>query len=452
MMNFVLAIIAFNLFLYRKAVTFGLVVDDWSHYQNIKNGLFKKDGPWWVHISRRLYGGGTFGLDVARDHLVTLILHIVNCLMIFGAFGSNAVSFMAALLYAAHPANHQTAVWLNGRRYAINVFLVLAMLLIGPAGLILWPLTGILQESAILAPIIFGPWGCLLIPCACFVLRKHMRQKYLDRLEKILSPDVRNWSVKRLIVVVKCYGFYVRRMLFPGRTLFVYPQLNSWGNTIEGNKDAYAFNFDFWQGVAFLGGSVIGIAFAGEYRWMALFAMLGTLQWCAFFPGVQTLADRYIALPNVFVMFFVAHLPAPIALALLGYYVANLTVTLRMYRDLDALWDYHTYFYPENVVLRHGQALQLFQRGDVLGAWEATRKGLEKNPNDFRMLYNAALCCHMMGDNNMAKSYIDRASENLYIGQEKDLMQAIENFREKTAPPKKKPSNGRRPFYMGVKR
>lgn len=111
-------LIIFNILIYYRTLSYGLVIDDIEWYGHVKRGHLKKLP---LH---RLYGAASISTNTTIDHATTLSLHIITCVLI--AFVSNPV---AALLFAAHPANHQTAVWLTGRRYALINILVLTTML-----------------------------------------------------------------------------------------------------------------------------------------------------------------------------------------------------------------------------------------------------------------------------------------------------------------------------------
>lgn len=461
-----LAIIALVYVAYRRTVDFGLIVDDHRHALMVKEGLFKGFNLFET-IRRRLYGVGTLAINgninTKHEHALSIAIHALICVLIYKSFGSSQVSFLASLLYAINPANNQTSIWLNGRRYAINTVLVLLMLWAGPVGLVLYPLTAFLQVSAFFAPIMYGPLSIIALGVFWLISGKDIQEKVKMRKDMIFNSDHRDFAPKKLIVITKIYGLYCLRMVLPGRTMMIYPNLFYWGMTSEGNKDAYALNKDFAVGVISVVLTVLGGIMLAPTKlfWPYVFMVLATAQNCGIITVTQQLADRYISLPNAFMMFFVSYFlntylqafAIPVITLLLGYYWANLKISMLMYPNLNAFWDYHLFFNPANPKCREFKATALLKRNDPLGAWEVIKEGLKYNPTDFKMNLLAASCMKVMDDKKavlmylkLAKQYCYIGFDHIYKGFEKDIfgfdleteMQAIRNKESKFKPEQRK--------------
>jgi len=61
-----------------------------------------------------------FGLNPQGYHLVNLILHIINTLLVFALFkhiaGKNVIPFISALLFALHPMHVESVAWISERK------------------------------------------------------------------------------------------------------------------------------------------------------------------------------------------------------------------------------------------------------------------------------------------------------------------------------------------------
>lgn len=165
-MQFYLCIITLNILVYWRTVFYGLVIDDIEWYAHWDDQWRRTDvgrgysgSRWWfLHphtILNSLYGAATFYSFNRRwrsyriDHMLTLSLHIITALLL------SHISFVAALLWSIHPCNHQTSIWLTGRRYSIINILFLTMLITHTIWLLI-PLTifvGIHYSTAIRARI-----------------------------------------------------------------------------------------------------------------------------------------------------------------------------------------------------------------------------------------------------------------------------------------------------------
>jgi hypothetical protein len=115
------ALVIFNILLYWRTISYGYVIDDIDWQRIIRPCLSNKDITPPNRIMYAIYG--SLPIPVYLDHAITLTLHIITVLLI------SAISPIAALLFSAHPCNHQTAVWLNGRRYSVLNITFLAILI-----------------------------------------------------------------------------------------------------------------------------------------------------------------------------------------------------------------------------------------------------------------------------------------------------------------------------------
>lgn len=421
---------------YWRTFKLGLICDDvyWKS-RNCKNKGFLIY-PFLMQIKQRLYSGGTFAYvkddkcewSVYYDHVFQTILHLIVCVGIYFTFGTNMVSFFAAMLYAVNPANHQTAIWINGRRYALNIIIMLAMISLGVYGIILYPLTVFLNVNTFFVPLVYGWFGVLAIPAFLLIGWKEIIGKIKSRHARmsVLSDHRRYIMPYHLIVVLKLYGMYFFKMIFPGRVMFSYPHFHYWGITLDGRKQAWSFNKHFYIGLLALALTVCGLFyFKGQMFWFFLVMCLSVLQWSGIIPVTQVFTDRYISLANVFMMFFISYLLLNSSLGillLLGLffsYLTNLNTVFRLYENLDSFYEYHMFYDKGNVMAsEYWGAEYLFQRKDPLGAWEIVKKGLVIHPKDMKLNMLAAQCMEVLGDKKMVIFYLKIAKDNCYIGQE----------------------------------
>lgn len=433
------------LLVYRKTFKFDFCIDDENFIKRKR-----RDKSWdlkdrsFVGVLRfikyHLYGAGTFGDKPRVEHIFQTSLHALACVLIYYAFGSNIISFWTAILYALNPINNQTSIWLNGKRYLINIIIVMVMMILGPIGILLFPLTAFFQVNAIFAPVIYGlsSWYLVLfIPVFLLICGKEIREKIKFRKSMLHNDDMKNFRIRKLIPITKVFGFYMIKMVFPEQTLMWYPELFFWGMTEKGNKDAYAINTEFLKGVIVMLLAGAGAFYFKDDIWLYLFMILSVLQWCGFITVTQLLTDRYVSLSNVFMMYFLAKLTIQssgsygpiIIMCICTYYYQRLQITMKMYKDITSFYDYQIYFYPNNPRPYEFKADRLIVvNQDILGAWQVVKAGLELCPDDMKLNLLAAICMHHMGDKPSVLMYIKRAKNNPYIGQDflvKDYMLKI---------------------------
>lgn len=449
-----LFIIGLNLLVYAKTCGMYMIVDDMAHSKSIQDGFFNQKKIL-SKIRSRLYGCGTFARkipckepqcdekcghcsgkgyvwswSIAWDHAFTVALHTLASVLIYFAFGANQISFLASLLYSVNPINNQTAIWLNGRRYLICVILTLLMLF-KPFGILAYLFMPLFQVTAIFAPILYG-WQYAILPLiVAFFMRDKIAKVIRKRFENIKVKDRIEIHPRRLIMVVKYYGSYFFRMILPGNTMMIYPgDYYKWGQSTEGNKQAYAINWSFYKGIlalAVTGALPFVLPQSMFYMW--LFMVLSTLQWCAIIPVTQDLSDRYTSIPTIFMMYFIAYLLPPVAvLILIAVYITQLHITMRMYGNMHDYWRYQEFFAQHLTWPRAFKINYLIKKSDINAAWVEVKEGLRHNPRDYTFLKMGAVLSHGCGDLNSARSFITAASQNIPFGYEQKAKEDLENL------------------------
>lgn len=444
-MTHILIIITVYLIIYFPTLKFKYITDDEEMICRIKEGFFKNRGII-DFIKLRLYGAGTFGLNSEVDHAFTILINMVIGVLIYIAFGSSDISFWAAILYAFNPINHSTSIWLNGRRYAINIILTLGMLLLSnkfgfegrSLAMILYLSSGLFHMTAILTPILFGPGFILAIVGCGLIFERQIRGVIGSRMDQIAECDMKHFTPKSFIIVIKSYGFYFWRMLIPGVCALIYPDLFYWGKNIGGNLNAYKINRCFFKGVfAFVLCFLACFFIPHDDVYWAIFTILGILQWCNFIPVLQTLADRYISAVCPFMMFFLSyflHMTGifyiPFVIIFLIYYYFSLSTVMRMYQNIETFYEYQIDYFPQIPVPALAYIECLMLTGKMDKALAIIRNGLMENPKDFEFLRFGALFSLFKQDYDHGIVFINEAEKNLYIGQEIEQRNVLENLRK----------------------
>ena len=293
----------------------------------------------------------------------------------------------------------------------------------------LWPvfylITPFFQVNALLTPILLNPLYILALPLALFLGRKKIihwfkKRRFLNYPEgerKTLRPE-------KIIIFVKTIGYYFWLCLIPRRILFYRDFLFTFGLTKEGNKEAYRMNSSFWVGVTTL--ILIGFLIVKLWETPVSFGVGGwlllSLQWGNILTYTMTQADRYMSLPNVFLMVALGwiltfcHPDYFIALAII--YVVCLFDGMEMYKDLDSFYAYHIYHDPKGIPCRTFKARAEVENKDFTAAFETCKPGLHHNPNDFNMFLIMSLCCAHLRAAEQSIALLKKAEENMYLGQE----------------------------------
>src|SRR3990167_10419924 len=276
------------------------------------------------------------------EHLVTLLIHTAICVSIYFAFGSDWVSFVAALLYSTNPVNNQGTIWPAGRGCALpilSLMLAVALPILSPIFLLFctWYTIGF---HGILGLIVTPAW--YLLAMAPFFWLWHGRKftkaiKFKSATESFTRD--KTYDLSKVTIAIKTYGFYLTFCITAFRITFYHNFLQSlsgsWAARWSSIWDRY-----FWIGlIGIIGTAVYSIFYWGPLA-QALVAYLVTQAfYCNIYRANQEIAERFVALPNVFLMYALAQIITGIpgssqAIAVfLAFYATRTFYTLTMYKD-----------------------------------------------------------------------------------------------------------------------
>jgi tetratricopeptide (TPR) repeat protein len=143
-----LVLVAGTLWLYRPAEQYGFINFDDPDYVTanipVQHGLAWKNLGWaftttaagnWHPLTwlSHMLDYQVYGLNPAGHHLTSIFLHAVNVLLLFlilhAATGYLGRSFFVAAMFAAHPLNVQSVVWIAERKNLLSTFFLLLTLI-----------------------------------------------------------------------------------------------------------------------------------------------------------------------------------------------------------------------------------------------------------------------------------------------------------------------------------
>ena len=446
-------IVVVNLALYLKTLRFKFVSDDFSCW---KNPPVAKN-PWhklWLQISgqMKIYAKSVrfavankkLYMAIVRceeiEHLLALFLHIAICISIYFAFGASWVSFIAAMLYSVNPVNNQGTIWPSGRGYVfpiLGVLLAMALPLASP----LFLFCGTWYTAGFLAPLaLIGSTKWYILASMPIIWYLHSRKftkavKNKQAMEnfdedKIVHP-------KKLILGVKSFGFYLFLCIIPFRITFYHNFLQSSAGSMKHKN--YTLCRYFWLGLTAI---ATWVYFAMTAPWnpllwatLAFFITIGPF--CNIVRANQEIAERFAALPNVFLMYALAQVIAiypAIFAAFLAFYATRTFYTLTMYKD--------EYFITEVAVIEDPHAwwawhCRAMKRWDTQSYKEALILWVMAkliSPNEFKVLINIATCLRLLKNDAEADQYLALAEANIVPGQEENARQFISDHRKGKLP------------------
>ena len=450
-MDSIFWIIIVNFALYFRTLRFKFVSDDFAVYKKppvFKNRFHKR---WLQFIGAAKLTGRSILFRKGKiqviqteeqEHLIAILIHALVCCMIYVAFGSSQISFIAALLYSTNPVNNQGTIWPGGRGYVLPILCILVSLA--------WPWASIVALAfcswftvGFLAPLcLLGSPKWYLIGVMVLVWAIHAR-KFITAVKskagsESFAEDRLSFHPKKFVLAIKTFGFYTALCIFPFRITFYHNFLQSAAGSLK-NKAYTPWDKYFWIGVAVLSGIV---AYWINVPWntlsWALFAWVITIApFCNFVRANQEIAERFAALPNVFLMYAFAQVihsfPVLIS-AVIAFYATRAYYTIQMYRD--------EYFITECAVIEDPHAwwawhCRAMKRWDTQSYKEALILWVMArmiSPREFKVLMNIATCLRLLKNNKEADVFLKMAEENIVAGQEKDSMQFINDHKNGKLP------------------
>ncbi len=401
-------------------------------------------------------------------HLCSLIIHLANCLLVYYAFGYNRVSFLAALLFAVHPAGAQASVWLSGRPYSIAANCVLAMYAFKFMAPVSYWFALSWSLSAGLAPLIFlfSPWWwlCFLIPVMA-IFKGKLLYKQIKNKADLTPTRTKKFTLRRIVLYFKTLGYYTCLCIFPVRLGIYHNYLYTYGLTEQETRD--------WEkpDIYFLVGLGLIYVLVTNLLWNFTPAVFGLLwfvvfisQWCNFPITIQqAVAERYTYLPLVGLMFAIANmimnLPDPVwrgivFTAFFVYYSGRLMIHLQSFRDIYFQVDHNLLNFPDCYAVWTWKGQVERVRGSFFTALEAWFRGWKLRKHDFRLCNNIAIMLANLGKFAEAEDFLLLASQNLPEDMKDQALNHINLIRaeinvhkEKLNPQVNRPH---RPFYRGV--
>ena len=389
-MIYFLLITAWCLFLWVTTRNYTPVVDDivlWSK-------------PTARQLVSRLYGAHAVN-NLAGDRAISVGLHwIMSCLVAL------AINPVAGLMFCVHPTTLQVAVWLNGKRFAVAGILAM-MAFASPFALALLPLILLFQPIGIPAFLFvfkhnISFWYVFIgIPFIPFCIR-HIISRIKSRDKDNVNTELQLFRVKKVIFAVKSLWVYFRQSVLPDKNVMYYNDYYGVGISSEGKKQMYALDFAFWAGMV----AMVFIAFHVKQGWWLW--LLFAVQWFNFVTITQTFADRYMYIALVGACWYLSG--TPIAIALIGFYMARSIENLRQYDGLINFLKYNIEKSPKN------PSASYFLSGIWLGdgrfdadALVTAKDAIVNTPNSClsNMIY--ARCLYKFNNKKAAVEYMEKA-------------------------------------------
>lgn len=413
-------IVLFNLLFFHRTLSYGYVSDDIPvsvHKEPIPKNFLHRI---WIQFRGQRY------MNARESHWITLTIHILNCVLIYIAFGKNLPSLTAALFFSVNPINTQGgSIWISGKPYSSATLCVLGMYAlpyVAPLGYIV---ASFFSGNALLTPLPFlltRFWFLALLPALCFgIFYKVISKKW--NLKFSTNTEMRAIAWRKFIPYFKTFGYYFRICCFPYKLGLYHTFIWGLGVNKEYNKKCYRINRDFWIGLIIWMASLLHIIFVRDMVSFGLmWFMVNISMFCNFITIQQQIAERFVYLPNVGLMlamsFLCLKLPPPISYYFLSLILAYFITRLWYYREsyINDYWqvEYNIIEQKDSHYAWFSRGIKKFFHGDFPGALMDFAEARNQEKNDFKQNINMAVMFLALGDFPHCEEHLKYAEETLY--------------------------------------
>lgn len=430
----IIIILAVNVILYAKTLRLGYVCDDIPTHQNPP----KMNNKWHKYFCWII---GSYKHNTYLDHFLTLIIHALVGCFIYTAFGSNHVSFIAALLFSANPANNQGSVWISGRGYSLpSLMLLISITMPILTPFLFWGM-GYFNIGYVAPLTIIGSNKAYLLGIMPFVWwywYKNFKYNVIFKMTHEGADEDKKIHFNKVILAIKTVGFYLFFCLIPFKLTF----FHSFAQACAGNDIMKARAYTIKDKFFWIGLGAIGIfIYLCTKGWSIttyglLWFFISIAPFSNFRRIQQEIAERYVYLPNIGLMLALASLIStyPVIIAIfLTLYITRLAVLYNLYKDDYWLVETSTY---EDQTAWYAWHMRGFKRWDNQSYREAlTMWVMAKllDPKEFKVLMNIAIVLKLLKKHDEAEAYLKEAEKNIIPGQEKEAKELIANFRKGSA-------------------
>ena len=409
-----------NLIVYYRTLFYGYVGDDLERSQRTEPVFKNWRHRWWIQFI------GLRHTNSMVAHFITLWTHTICCALIYLALGCNNVSFLTALLFSINPINIQGSVWISGRNYVTSTILTLLMFIHPLVSIIPYYFTSFFAVNAWFAPLAFlwtPYWYLSLMIPLVFFFTKHNKSTLKRKLwetggVKTTNAEMRAVKPDKLIIFLKCFGYYFRLCLFPYITGIDHKFMYGFGTNQTDNKKGYSLDKDFCIGL--ICAVMPFLAYFMGYRrvgWGLWWFAVNIAMWCNFITIQQQIGQRYVYLANVGMMFAVSSL-------IVNYPILiSIVITAYMVRLWYIMPSYiNDYWAVEHCVMENKnfhyiwimRGVKKYFNKDFPGAMLDFMEAYKYKPYDFKVCYNIAALSLVLGNVPQSRQFITLAKENIY--------------------------------------
>lgn len=363
-----------------------------------------------------------FGMNAGAHHLVNLLFHILNVLLLYFLLtrltGDVLKSALVAAFFAVHPIQSEVVAWVTARKDLLCTFFSLgALWLYARSKPMLWvaasfALALLAKPSAVILPVLMALMDYW--PLRRFRFQSLIAQWPLWLLAGVVSGITWIAQAGTVLDYTASTPVYFR---VPAQAAFYLSKtLLPWGLTIYGRVPDYPMAvWKIFSACLCIGG-ISYWAWKGRHRYPAL--MTGWFWWLIGLLPVLALevpADRYLYFPGIGLFLAVIwtlpeRKPVWITAVILPFFLAPLAYAQAGYwKNSETLFTRAVALNPQNYTAHANLAAALFEKEDVRSAETHLRESLRLDPHDADTLTSLGVILESEGRLEEAVSLHEKA-------------------------------------------
>lgn len=253
--------------------------------------------------------------------------------------------------------------------------------------------------------------------------------------------DDKKITPRKLIIFFKTMGFYLSLCIFPYRLTFYHSFMQSGagaGNDLMRHR-AYKITKEFVFAMLFVFGSIAYVIVHGWdlTAWGLMWFGIMIAPFCNFIRANQEIAERYVYMANVGLMFALAsviiHSPI-LTTAFIVFYACRLWYYMPSFTDEYWMTEYCVIEDPGAWFAWHTRAIKRFEQGSTREALNMWVMANMISPKEFKILMNISTVLRMVKQHKEADHYLMLAEQNIVKGQEKDAQELLRRARKGEMP------------------
>jgi len=392
--------------------------------------------------------------NVKHEKRLSILLHTIVAIYVYYAFGMSEASLIAAILFSIHPEAIQIPVWMSGKAYGFNALIFLMILAFTPFFSLLYLFGSFSSATLLFTPFVFlftRHWYLILaFPLLILLSYKDIKKNVSGKIYgdgAFVTPlpqdlNLHRFEWKKLIIVVKTFGYYSLVCLLPIKNGFYNSFLVTLGSSEKESKYWYSLNRHFWGGIFSILLMII-IWWFNRSNFIGMGIVLfvtSILPFLNFITVQQFTAPRYAYLAligfQIALVSLICKFPLELKWAILGalflYYLDRMLRVRKNYvKDNITSMELDSQIFPDNPRVWYYRYEHMLSKGNCIMAWAEASYGLKHLPEDCQLWFGLAVASFELGDMNAASEFLKTSERFMILADRKNMQELIADFRQR---------------------